>query len=76
MVVNLGFNEMATHTKGSRPEWVSTTHSRLSKDHLDFGINLDSQELDHWSNKQIYRATFFGAFRLIFDQIRTLIRRK
>ena len=75
MVVNVGFNEMATHTKGSRPGWVSTTHSHLSKNHLDFGIDLDSQELDRWSNKEIYRATFFGAFRLIFGQIQKIIRR-
>jgi len=74
MVVNLGFNAMATHTKGYRPRWVPTTYSHLDENEIKFRVEKDSQELDRWSNKEIYNATYFGAIRLILSNVQMIIR--
>jgi hypothetical protein len=68
-IINIGFDESATHTINSKPKWVPTTYAEIQN------LNQTVQPIDSQSELWIIEKVFGAGFKqLIKNKIKSIIR--
>lgn len=71
LIVNVGFGPDATHTRSSRPKWVSVAASApFSLDFSQSEYSTNQAKLDLWMNDVVYRSTFIGLIRRSLSKVK------